>query len=173
MVIANIIFLNLLWLASVLGAANGIIWPAGIALVLLLGFNYFYAGITQLDYKIIALSLLAGLMIDGLMMHQGWVVYAHNQPDLGWLPPLWILMLWVGFGATIRIGMQWLLNHPILGGLIMMVGAPLSYISAGKLGAAYIPDVGFTSVFIGLSWLAYFLLVVLLMLTKEEKAIHV
>ncbi len=169
MVVANVIFLNLLWFASVLGAANGMVWPAGIALLVLLGFNYFYAGITQLDYKIIALSVTAGLIIDGLMMHQGWVIYAYNQPDLGWLPPLWILMLWVGFGASVRIGMQWLLNHPLFGGFLMMVGAPLSYVSAGKLGAAHMPDIGFALIFIGLSWLVYFLLVLLLMQAKEPE----
>ena len=167
MVIANISLLNLLWLTSVIGAANDLIWPAAIMLVILLGFNYIYAGLKQLDYKIIAVSVIAGLLIDGVMMHQGWVIYAYNHPDLGLIPPLWIMMLWVGFGATIRIGMQWLLSNPLIGGLIMMIGAPLSYVSAGKLGAAVVPDLWQAMVFIGLCWLLYFMFIVYLTQEKE------
>lgn len=169
MIIANVVLLNLLWFASVLGAANGLSWPAAIMLVLLLSFNFIYAGMTQLDYKIILTSVLAGLLIDGVMMHQGWVIYAHNQPDLGFVPPLWIMMLWVGFGASIRIGMQWLLNNPFIGGLIMMVGAPLSYVSAGKLGAAVMPDLWQAMSFIGVCWLLYFLFIVYLIQEKEAE----
>ena len=167
MVIANIVLLNLLWFASVLGAANGLIWPAAMVLVLLLGFNFIYAGISQLDYKIIGFSVCAGLLIDGVMMHQGWVIYAYKQPDLGLIPPLWIMMLWVGFGASIRHGMQWLLSNPVVGGLIMLIGAPLSYVSAGKLGATVMPDLWQAMIFIGVSWLIYFMLIVHLTQNKE------
>lgn len=167
MMIANVIGLNLLWFASVLGAANGQIWQAAIVLALLLGFNFIYAGMKQLDCKIIAVSVLAGLLIDGVMMNQGVVIYAHTWPDLKWVPPLWIMMLWVGFGASIRISMQWLLNNPVIGGLIMMVGAPLSYVSAGKLGAAVMPDLWQAMVFIGVSWLLYFMTVVYLTQNQE------
>ena len=103
------------------------------------------------------------------MMNQGVVIYAHTWPDLKWVPPLWIMMLWVGFGASIRIGMQWLLNNPFIGGLIMMVGAPLSYVSAGKLGAAVMPDLWQAMSFIGVCWLLYFLFIVYLIQEKEAE----
>jgi len=169
MIIANIVLLNVLWFASILGAANGMIWPAAIVLVLLLGFNFIYAGISQLDFKIIVISIFSGLLIDGVMMNQGLVIYAYNQPDLGWVPPLWIMMLWVGFGASIRIGMQWLLNSPFIGGLFMMIGAPLSYVSAGKLGATVMPDLWQAMIFIGVSWLLYFMSIVQLTQNKEAE----
>ncbi len=169
MVLVNVLLLNLLWFSCVLGAAHGSIWPAVIVLFLLLGFNYFCAGMKQLDYKIIALSVLAGLLIDGVMMNQSWVIYAYNQPDMGLVPPLWIMILWLGFGASVRIGMQWLLNHPFIGGMTMMIGAPLSYVSAGKLGAAEMPNLWQAIAFIGASWLLYFMLVVYLTQNKESK----
>ena len=163
MMIVSIVLLNLLWFTSVLGAANGLIWPASIVLVILLGFNYLLVGMHRIDFKIISYSFIAGLIIDGILMNKGLVIYEHMAPGLGWMPPLWILMLWVGFGASVRLGMHWLLENPKLGGAVMLVGAPLSYISASKLGATTVPNLWQAMTFIGCSWLLYFMSVVYLL----------
>lgn len=162
MMVANVVLLNLLWFASVIGAANDLLWPAVLVLFLMLGFNYFCQSMKTIDFKIIVLSILAGLVFDGFLMYQGWIVYTSKELGLGPVPPLWIMVLWVGFGSSIRTGMQWLLKHPKIGGLLMFVAAPLSYVSAAKLGAVSLIEIWQALLFIAISWCFYFTAVVYL-----------
>ncbi len=160
MILLNIILLNLLWFASILGAANELLWPAMLMLSLLLVVTFIYQGIGKTDGKIIVVSLICGLLIDGFLSFQGTITYGHTLHGVGFLPPTWILLLWIGFGATVRVGMQYLLNNPMIGGAFMLIGAPLSYYSAAKLGAVVINDLWQAMAFIGISWLLYFILLV-------------
>lgn len=162
MTIVNIILLNVLWFACVLGAANNLLWPGFLALSVLLVINIYNRSLKRIDLKIVLFSLMAGLIIDGLLHAQGMIRYEHKILDSAFLPPIWILILWVGFGATVRTGMQWLLAQPKLGAVIMLIGAPLSYFSAEKLGAANITMFWQAMSFIGVSWLLYFGLVIYL-----------
>ncbi len=170
MTVLNIILLNMLWLSCVLGAANGMLWPGFFVLIMLLAINVYKKSLNKIDLKIVLISVVAGLIIDGLLHSQGIVNYEHKVLNLAYLPPVWIMLLWVGFGATVRTGMRWLLNHPKTGAIIMLVGAPLSYVSAAKLGAAQIPVLWLAMTFIGLSWLLYFSSIVYFIQQKERRS---
>ncbi len=167
MILINITLLNLLWFASVLGAANQMLWPALLMLSLLLLVTFIYQGINKTDRKIMVLSVLCGLLFDGFLAFQGVITYSHTLHEVSYLPPAWIMMLWVGFAATVRVGMQWLLNNPIIGGAFMLIGAPLSYFSAAKLGAISINNLWQAMSFVGITWLLYFAALVLLTQNKE------
>lgn len=169
MTLVNIALLNLLWFASILGTAHAQLWPAIMMLFLLLMVTFIYQGISKLDAKIIAVSLICGILIDGFLASQGTITYGHTLHDVAFLPPTWILLLWVGFGATVRVGMQWLLSNPVIGGAFMLIGAPLSYYSAAKLGAVVINDLWHAMTFIGISWLLYFILLVLMIQNKGAR----
>ncbi len=166
MVLINITLLNMLWFASILGAANQMLWPAMLMLLLLLMVTFIYQGINKTDLKILALSLICGLLIDGFLAFQGIVTYGHTLHSINFLPPIWIMLLWIGFAATVRVGMQWLLNNPVIGGAFMLIGAPLSYFSAAKLDAVIINDLWQAMSFIGITWLLYF--VALVQITQNE-----
>ncbi|WP_198538311.1 DUF2878 domain-containing protein [Marinicella sediminis] len=155
---AQIILLNLLWFASVLGAANALLLPAILSLFLLLAVVFVYQGFDRKDCKVILISLLCGLLIDGFLNSTGWLVYAAQMHDLRYLPPFWIMMLWLGFAATIRTGMNWMLKSPALGAVFMLIGAPLSYYSASRLGAVELLQPWPVMITIGLTWLVYFLI---------------
>ena len=160
MVVLNVILLNLLWFASILGAANQMLWLPIMVLILLLTVIFIYQGLSKEDAKIIVISLICGLLIDGFLAGQGIVSYAGKLHDINYLPPMWILSLWIGFGATVRVGMQWLLKNSMIGGAFILIGAPLSYYSAAKLNAVIINDLWQAMSFIGISWLLYFVLLV-------------
>lgn len=167
MVFLNIILLNLLWFASVLGASNNLLWPAVVFLILLLSVSYIYVGFTKLDLRIILFSLLTGILLDGFLMSHEMVIYNSKFHELIYLPPFWILILWIGFGASIKTGLQWLARKPVIGGIFMLIGAPISYLSAEKLNAVTVPELWPAMVVIGAGWLLYFSLVVLLIKQKK------
>jgi len=169
MVILNVMLLNLLWLATILGVANGLLWPAATMLLVLMAVVFIYQGFSRLDLKIIGFSVICGLLFDGFLAHQGTLTYQLTSHSWSFLPPVWIMFLWVGFAATARIGLQWLLQNPIFGGLFMLIGAPLSYYSASRLGAVVINDLWHAMTFVGLTWLLYFSVLVWLTQNKEAR----
>ncbi len=156
MVILNIVLLNLLWFACVLGASNGVLWPSVIGLFVLLMVTFIYEDINKKDFNVILFSLLFGGLLDGFLHASGLLVYASPFHQLSYLPPIWILFLWIGFAASIKIGMQWFLANPTIGVVIMTVGAPMSYYSASKLGAVEFVNMFEAMLVIGLGWMVYF-----------------
>jgi hypothetical protein len=169
MVIAQIILLNVLWFASVLGAANGLLMPSVVAAFILLAVIFIYQGFDQQDGKIIGISVLMGLLIDGFLSNSGWLVYANHGHQVSFLPPVWIMLLWLGFGATIRTGMSWMFNNPLLGSVFMLIGAPLSYYSASRLGGVELLQLWPVMITIGISWLIYFLILSLIVNQSEQR----
>jgi len=169
MVITQIILLNVLWFASVLGAANGWLMPAVVATTVLLSVIFIYQGFDQQDGKIIGISVLMGLLIDGFLSSTGWLVYAMHGHQVSFLPPLWIMLLWLGFGATIRTGMHWMFNNPVMGAVFMLIGAPLSYYSAFRLGGVELLQLWPVMITIGVSWLIYFLILTVIINQTEQR----
>ena len=169
MVITQIILLNVLWFASVLGAANGLLMPAVVATSLLLAVIFIYQGFDSQDAKIIGISVLMGLLIDGFLSSSGWLVYAMHGHQVSFLPPVWIMLLWVGFGATIKTGMSWMFASPLLGSVFMLIGAPLSYYSASRLGGVELLQLWPVMITIGISWLVYFLILTLITNQTEQR----
>ena len=166
MVILNIVLLNVLWFACVLGASNGLLWPAVACLFVLLMVTYIYEDINKKDFQVIVFSLLFGGIIDGFLHASGLLVYASPFHQLSYLPPVWILFLWIGFAASIKIGMKWFLDNPILGVLVMTIGSPLSYFSASKLGAVQFGNMPDAMIVIALGWMLYFICITQIFYTK-------
>lgn len=156
MVVLNIILLNLLWIACVLGASNGWLWPSIVSLCILLLITYIYAGINRKDFNAIVFSLIFGSLIDGFLQGSGLLIYASPFHQVSYLPPVWILILWIGFAASIKTGMQWFLYNPVIGTVIMTIGAPVSYYSASRLGAVSITSFEDAMLVIAVGWLIYF-----------------
>ena len=54
--------------------------------------------------------------------------------------PLWIAALWALFATLQRHGLAWLARRPALAALFGLVGSPLSYAAAERLGAVEVHD---------------------------------
>jgi hypothetical protein len=139
------------WFACVLGAARG--W-AGAGVAVALAVVALYLGMSSArarDALLIGTAMAIGVVWDSAMVQTGWIVYASPGP---WpaLAPAWIVALWALFATTLRVPMRWL--HPRLGlaALLGGVGAPLSYASAGRLGACQFPDQAHALVALAIGW---------------------
>ena len=151
-----ILGLNVLWFACVLGAANNIMWPAVLILAALLLWAFSHEQAKTYTATLVVFSLVCGSLFDGFLAFTGWVEYQQVWQQIPNLPPIWIVMLWVGFGALVVPAMQWLVERPRLGLPLMAIGAPLSYVSAAKLGAITIHNGAAALLFIAVTWLLYF-----------------
>ncbi len=153
--------LNALWLAIVLGVAHNIPIPAIIIFFILL-VVVLREGITQEDVAALVAGLIIGFIVDGYLHRSGWVHYESWLAIPDWSPPYWILMLWIGFSLTLKVGMRWLFRSYLVGALFLLIGAPLSYYSASKLGAVSLQEPLAAMLVIAVSWWCYFSLIYIL-----------
>jgi hypothetical protein len=130
---ANFIGYQLVWFAVVGTAAGDRPW---LGLAAAAGFAAIQLTLSRhraLDLRLLASSLVLGLLIDGSSAELGWIRYAAATPAL---PPggapLWILALWASFSLTLTRSLAWLSGHPAWAAVFGALGGPLAYWSAAR-----------------------------------------
>lgn len=134
LLIGNVILFQLLWFAAVLGAAAGLIWPAPLALLVLLGWAWFFGGSPRADLQLLLIGVVTGLLFEMLLLSAGLIDYRLQV----WqhLPPLWIVCLWAGFAHSFLYSLAWLRQHLGLAALLGAVGSTMSMYTGLRFGAA-------------------------------------
>ncbi|MGL6176393.1 MAG: DUF2878 domain-containing protein [Vibrionaceae bacterium] len=146
--IHNVVLFQVLWFVAVLGTEQYIF---GVALLLLL--HLFWCTNRVAELFVMLTASAAGIACDSMLAMAGIYIFP-SEPSF--LPiPLWLIGLWLGFAATLRHSMAPLLDKPKLFSVLAIVGAPLSYLAAEKLGAVEFPlgDLQ-TSLLVGVYWAA-------------------
>lgn len=156
--VKNVVFFNAVWLACILGAAYGHIW---ISLLVTIAFitwqlrakqNYFADGV------LIAVCLILGFILDSTWLIRGYIRYASGE-FFAPLPPLWILCLWAGFAMTFNYSLNWIKHRYVLAFLFGLIGSPLSYFSAYKLGAVEFLQPEAFFVYMPFAWAGFMLFI--------------
>lgn len=150
-VIVNYVLFQVGWFACVLGAANNQPWLGFLLVLIVVMGQVFVAPLPKQAFLLITLSAVLGGLIDQLLLTQHIVAYTSN----GWsvsIVPVWIIGLWVSFSSTLNVSMRWLLNKKIVAFLFGLIGGPLAYVAAEKLGAVSIPPLTYHYVVLGLLW---------------------
>ena len=112
--VIHAMLLNALWFSVVLGVAYQHKLTAVVVFVLMVLVTA-YEGWERNDWMALLIGLMVGVILDGFLQVSGWVDYGHWFKGSQWLPPYWILMLWMGFALSLKIGMRWLFKHYWLG----------------------------------------------------------
>ncbi|PKM21546.1 MAG: DUF2878 domain-containing protein [Gammaproteobacteria bacterium HGW-Gammaproteobacteria-14] len=137
-IIGNFVIFQLLWLAAVLGAAEGFQWLGLGALVVLLAWSWFCRADMAADRRIIGYGLTLGIAFELLLIGSGLIRY-----ELQWwaaMPPIWILCLWAGFAQTLNHSLAWLKNRLSLAAVFGAVGSVMSMYAGIRFGAAQAPE---------------------------------
>ena len=151
----NFILFQLLWVTSVLGAANAVLWPSTIVIFLIL-FVFLITKFTHKEnLKFVIYSLFFGFIIDSLLASTGLIEYKYNF-GITYLAPIWILYLWAGFALTFNHSMAWMFKNKTMATIFIGIGSPLSYFSAEKLNAIEISNLPVTLILISVLWLGFF-----------------
>lgn len=119
----NILGFQLCWAACVIG---GTLW-AVICVPLFLGWQWTQRKPGEL--WLITLITLGGSLFDSLLLNLNLLHFPDYE---GTVIPLWLVLLWSAFAATLRHSMAWLLEKPLLAALLGGIAAPWSYY-AGSL----------------------------------------
>ncbi|MDJ0957940.1 MAG: DUF2878 domain-containing protein [Arenicellales bacterium] len=150
-IIVNMVFLQGLWFAVILGAAHEWMAPALICLVLFCLYQFFHVDNPRQEAAVVMFATLLGSILDSVWVQLGWLKFSYPIPHAG-LAPFWIAMLWAGFGLTLNHSLRWLQNRLVLAAVFSMISAPLSYFAASRLGAVEILYPSFIYPALSLSW---------------------
>ncbi|MEO8459252.1 MAG: DUF2878 domain-containing protein [Dokdonella sp.] len=143
---------QLVWFASVLGAARGMWWLGPICVVVFASLQLLASPVRRNDMLLIALAIAAGGVWDSLMASTELLRYAAPIPS-SQLAPVWILGLWANLALTLNHSLRWLRPHPWRAALFGAIGAPLSYLGGMRLGALAIAEpVAITLTVLALGW---------------------
>lgn len=170
-VVINALLFQALWFACVVGGANLLMWPAIIAGAVMAIWQLHPKRRHHNDISVVLAALILGLLVDSSWTIFGLMEFAGPRP-MQPLAPGWILIMWMGFALTVNHSMAWLANHPVLPGLMGLIGGPLAYFAGLRLGAVqYLIDPWHLSAILGIVWaIALTILVKIGQLGKAESS---
>lgn len=75
---------------------------------------------------------ILGLAFDTFAISQNWIVMI--QPHSSWVPPHWLISLWLLFAFSIPMYNTWLKGKYLFSGVLGFFIGPITYFSGVKLG---------------------------------------
>jgi hypothetical protein len=151
--LANIVGYQLVWCASVYGAAHGT-WWAGLAVLAPFAWWQLRAsGSRAADVRLAVCAAILGYSVDTLFAGSGLLAYASPLPSPR-VAPAWILGIWIGFALTLNHSLRFLHDRPWLGLALGAVAGPAAYwIAASSWGAVrFAEPVATPLVALALAW---------------------
>lgn len=125
------------WLACVFGAAWGRPWAgaaAGAATLLV----HVLLSRRPADELVLAATVGAlGIAVESAQIAAGTLSFDSGL-IAPWLPPVWLVMLWMQFAGTLRFSMRWLSGAALPAALFGALGGPLAYFAVSRLGIVHL-----------------------------------
>lgn len=129
----NLLGYQATWFLAVAGAGRGAWWPGVAAALAYSGWQLASAPNREGALRALALALLAGIVVDGLLARSGALHFAAASPAFpAGAAPLWILGLWLAFAMTLTRSLAFLQCRPGLASVFGALGAPLAYLGAAR-----------------------------------------
>ncbi len=89
------------------------------------------------EIKLLLASMGIGYVFDGLLTHMEVLKFKLHEPSSWWWPiPLWMVMMWPNFAATLNSSMKWLRGRYRIGAILGAIAGPFSYYGGVKFGKA-------------------------------------
>lgn len=150
-IVINFVLFQISWFACVLGAAREQPW-LGVAVVLAcVAWHLAKAKNARNELILLLIALLIGGLFDQMMQSTGLISYKAH----GWstdLVPAWILALWLAFTTTLNVSLRWMHGRWLVAILFGLIGGPLAYLGAVKLGAATLNNPPASYIVLALGW---------------------
>jgi Protein of unknown function (DUF2878) len=149
--IGNVIAFQIGWFACVLGAAYGMPWYGTGAALAIVGWHLFYAPDPRNELILVMIAAGIGALWDTALVALGWIQYDYGTliPDTA---PHWIVALWMLFATTLNVSLAWLKHNVVTAAAFGLIGGPLAYYGAAKLGALVLADQHAALIALAVGW---------------------
>lgn len=138
-VIGNAIGYQGVWLASVLGAAQGRDWTGPAAAAVFAAFTLAFGGRFREDLRLAVVAVPLGWLLDSAFAYAGGLEHA-GAAILPGMAPAWIATLWLAFALTLNHSLAFLQGRPRWSAALGGLGGPLAYVSAAGIGAVALAE---------------------------------
>lgn len=125
-VLINVILFQLGWFACVISVSNHMEYVAICSVIAVLAVHIY---LVKEKYKEVLLILAGGFIgffVDSILIVGG-VFSTSGEIGPDGLAPVWLVMLWMLFSATINHSLRWLGNNYLIAGLVGFIFAPFAY----------------------------------------------
>lgn len=148
--IANFVGFQAIWFTAIL-FGNDLIWLA----FLLILVHVYWVRIKEVELTFLLGCATIGIGIDSFLAVTGVYIFT---PMPQFLPiPLWLVAIWLGFAATLRHSLRYLMNNTLWSVIAGAVAGPLSYFAGERLGVV---DFGYgnvtTLIILSVTWAMLF-----------------
>ncbi|RAP34505.1 hypothetical protein DID80_07235 [Candidatus Marinamargulisbacteria bacterium SCGC AAA071-K20] len=100
---------------------------------------------------VLLMSLVSlGILVDGLLTYFNILHFKSSIEVVGL--PVWLIVIWALFSLLPNYSLKWLHSFPKASILFGMIGGPLSYYSAAKLGAVTFPNITLSLIVLSVIW---------------------
>ena len=130
----SVVGFKVVWLSTVLGAANGAYWLGLAALLAFAVVQIAFSRARNCELAVLGTGLALGLFLETIVHKAGWILYAPGWPHPV-IAPAWILALWGSFSLMSIDGLAWLRGRRLLAAALGALGAPFAYFGGITLGA--------------------------------------
>ena len=111
----------------------------GLALAFLfIGLHFYFSPVRKLDALLMVSMIVMSLLVESMMVVCGVLTFVGNP--VSFVIPLWLILVWGVFALVINHSLSWLKSRLVMGVLLALVSAPLSYYSGEKLGAVVLAE---------------------------------
>jgi hypothetical protein len=149
----NLLGYQLVWFINVSGAGHGMVWLGVMASITFVISQLLLSRHPRVDIRLLAVAVLLGVVIDGVLSASGGARYGAPVPALpSGGAPLWILGIWASFALTLNQSLVFLRARPLLALLLGGVGGPLAYLGAARGWQALVFQ---EPIWPALAWLAF------------------
>jgi len=137
MLLLNFALFQVSWFACVMGAAHSQPWLGVIVTIMVLAWHLYQTNQAHRELKVLVSTMMIGALLDQSLLSLNLIDYQHH----GWsisIVPVWILALWLAFATTLNMSMAWMHKRYWISFIFGMIGGPLAYLAAEKLGAVVV-----------------------------------
>lgn len=149
-ILPNLFRYQFTWLATVLGAAHGKADLGAFIGFLMVVLHFKKCHHLLAEYKTVFTTLLIGGLWELFLVEKGLVIYQGLSPIT--VVPVWILVLWTAFGATLNGCLRWFRQHLVWAFVFGALGGPLAWYGGVALGALSVPDPRLGYLILGAGW---------------------
>ena len=162
-ILFNIFGFYFCWWMSVYGAAVEMYYLGPLSVLLFLFVHLYKIVYHKNEILFLIICFFVGTVIDTLLLRFNVIQYNGLLPLYYEIAPLWVVCLWVCFGATILHSFKWVKGRYLLLSVLSAISGPLIYFSAAKFNTLhFINETSYKIIIISIIWAVFIPLLILI-----------
>ena len=120
------------WLACIFGAAWSHPWIGAAAGSVTLAAHVLLSERRLDEWRLACIVGVLGVVVESAQIAAGTLRFTQGVV-VAWLPPVWLVLLWMQFAGTLRYSLRWVTERTSAAVLFGAIGGPLAYVAVARL----------------------------------------